>query len=228
MKKTLLYLFLFLQLSGFCQVKNPDAILNSLKRKYIAVKDYTVDATIVVDVWFLNMPVKKAKLYYKYPDKIHVETKGFALLPKRTASFDPHAFIGKNYTAVFVRTEKLGNTIVDVVKTIPNDAGNDVILTTFWIDEKKMEIRKMEMNTKSGGTFQVEIEYNNLPFDLPQRLNVVFDMKDMNMPKNFNGEIPKPDKNAKAKEKGKGKVMITYANYKVNTGLSDKIFNEDK
>jgi outer membrane lipoprotein-sorting protein len=118
--------------------------------------------------------------------------------------------------------------VIDIIKTIPNDVDNDVVLTTFWIDEKKLEIRKMEMNTKSGGTFQVELDYNNLPYDLPQKLNVVFDMKGMDMPKNFNGEIPKEDKTGKEKAKGKGTVTITYANYKVNTGLDDKIFKDNK
>jgi outer membrane lipoprotein-sorting protein len=224
MKNAAILLLLLLNLAAFGQQKDPNALLAALKRKYSGIKDYTVDARILVDVWFLNMPEKKAKLYYKYPDKVHVETKGFALLPKRAASFDPGSFIGNKFTAVFIRNEKWGNSTIDVIKTIPNDVNSDVILSTFWIDEKKLEIRKLEINSKTGGTFQVELEYNNLPFDLPVKLNVAFDVKEMNMPKTFTGEIPKMDKSAGGKEGKKGKVVITYSNYRVNTGLDDKLF----
>jgi len=228
MKHAILFLFLVINLSAFCQPKNVDAVLGSLKRKYAGIRDYTVDARIVVDVWFLNMPEKKAKLFYKYPDKVHVETKGFALLPKRAASFDPGALIGDKYTAIFVNSEIWGNSVIDVIKTIPNEANSDVILSTYWIDEKMLEVRKLEIDSKSGGAFSVELFYNNLPFDLPKRLTVAFDVKEMNMPKTFTGEIPKKDKSGDGKEGKKGKVTIFYSNYRVNTGLNDKLFIEKK
>lgn len=224
MKQVFLIIIMLLQVSGFCQQKNPDELLNALKRKYKVIKDYSVDATIVVDVWFLNMPEKKARIYYKYPDKVHVETKGFALLPKKTAGFDPGSFIGDKYTAVFIKSEKWGNSIIHVIKTIPNDANNDVILSTFWIDEKKLLIRKMEINTKSGGAFQVNLDYANLPYDLPQKLLVEFDVKGMNLPKTMTGELPKKERVKTGKEEKKGRVTITYSNYQVNKGIDDKFF----
>ena len=228
MKNAGLFLLLVLNLSAFCQPKDADAMLGSLKRKYAGIRDYTVDASVVVDVWFLNMPVKKAKIYYKYPDKVHVETKGFALLPKRAASFDLGSFIGDKFTAFYMKSENWGNSVMDVIKTIPNDASSDVILSTFWIDAKKMQIRKLEINSKSGGTFQVELDYNNLPKDLPQKMTVAFDVKEMNMPKGMTGEIPKKDKSDKSKEGRKGKVTITYSNYRVNMGIDDKVFKTTK
>jgi len=228
MKQSIVFIFLFISLSAFSQPKDADAVLANLKRKYAIIRDYTVDATVTVDVWFLNMPVKKARIYYKYPDKVQVETTGFALLPKRAASFDPTAFIGSNFTAVYMKSEKWGNSVMDVIKTIPDDANSEIILSTFWIDVKKMQIRKLEINSKSGGNFQVEMDYNNLPCDLPQKLSVAFDVKEMNMPKGMTGEMPKKDKAGKKKGNGKGKVTITYSNYKVNKGIDDRIFKEKK
>ena len=68
--------------------------------------------------------------------------------------------------------------------------------------------------------------YNKLPYDLPEKLTVVFDVKDMNMPKSMTGEPVK--KNNDSKDARKGKVSISYSNYKVNTGLDDKLFVEKK
>jgi outer membrane lipoprotein-sorting protein len=228
MKYLIFILLLFNYIAGFGQQKSPDDLLNALKKKYRAVKDYSVDAVIHVDVYFLNMPDKKAKIYFKAPGKVHVETKGFALLPKRTANFDPTTLIGDKYTAVFIKTEKQGNSIIDVIKTIPNDPNSDVILSTFWIDEKRLLIKKMEVNSKSGGAFRVEINYAGFPYDLPQQLNVEFDLKDMNLPKNMTGEVPKKQKAKPGKDEKTGKVTITYSHYLVNRGLPDKLFEERK
>ncbi len=224
MKKTGLFLLLIIHLATFGQNKDPYAILASVKAKYDVIKDYTVNASIEVDVRMLNIPVKKVKVYYKYPDKIHVESKGFALLPKRAGSFNPNALIGEKYTAIYAGSGKSGNVLMDIIKTIPNETSSDVILTTFWIDSQSRQIRKMEINTKSAGTYQAELEYNRLPFDLPSKLTVVFDVREMSMPKTFTGEVPKKGKgNGQANQ---GKVTITYSDYRVNTGLDDKLFRE--
>lgn len=228
MKKAGLILLLIIHLGAAGQNRNAGALLDTIKKKYAAVKDYTVDATIVVDVWFLNMPEKKAKIYYKNPGKIHVETKGFALLPKKAASFDPVSFIGTGYTAFFMNSEKLGNVMVDVIKTIPNDPKSDIILSTFWIDPRKKQIRRLEINSRTAGTFHVDIEYNRLPYDLPLKLSVVFDVKETEMPKSFTGEPVKKNDAARKKADGKGKVTITYSNYVVNKGIDDKVFREKK
>jgi hypothetical protein len=229
MKKVVPFLILLINLSVYGQLKDPYAVLGSVKNKYSEVKDYVVDATIVVNVTFLNIPEKKAKIYYKYPDKVHVEAQGFALLPKRATSFNPAAFIGDKFTAIYVKKEQWEScNIIDVIKTIPDDPENDVILTTFWIDGKNSQIRKLEVNTKSAGTYQVNLQYNSLPFDLPETLSVVFDMKDMNMPKSMTGEITKKGEAAEIKKPSKGKVSITYSNYRVNIGLDDKIFTKTK
>lgn len=228
MKKTCLLLILFAGMQAFSQSKDPGALLNAVRSKYMTVRDYTVDAKVVVDVWFLKIPDKTAKIYYKAPDKIHVETKGFALLPRKAAGFNPGTFIGNNFTALYMKSEKWGTAVIDVVKTVPNDANSDVILSTFWIDAQKKEIRKLEINSRSGGTFQVELEYNKLPFDLPAKIQVEFDVSQTDMPKSFTGEPVKKDKAAAKKAENKGKVTITYSNYRVNKGLDDKIFTTKK
>lgn len=226
MQKSGLIVFLILSLPAFGQNKDPYAILESVKSKYSVIKDYTVDAGITVNVRMLNIPPKKVTLYYKYPDKMHVESKGFALLPKRAGNFNPGEIIGDKYTAIYAGNEKRGNTTLEIIRTIPNET-SDVILTTFWIDSQNRQIRKLEINTKSAGTFQAELEYHFLPYDLPSKLTVVFDVREMNMPKTFTGEVSGTPGNENNGGK-KGRVTISYSGYRVNTGLDDKLFREKK
>jgi hypothetical protein len=116
MKKYITLMFLILtSLSVPGQTNDPYAILSALKEKYSRVKDYSVNARIKVDVKFVNIPVKDAKVYYKYPYNVHVQTRGFALLPKRASGFDPQTFIGEQYTAIYINREKWDSSIIDVV-----------------------------------------------------------------------------------------------------------------
>jgi len=64
------------------QTKDPDLILTRVKEAFTVIEDYEVDVHIKIDVEFLKVPEGDAKLYFKQPDKIHVESEKFALLPK--------------------------------------------------------------------------------------------------------------------------------------------------
>jgi outer membrane lipoprotein-sorting protein len=225
--KNMTVVFLILISLPVCgQTKDPYAILSILKEKYSGVRDYSVEARIIVNAKFLNIPPKNATIYYKYANKFHVQAKGFVLLPKKVSGFDPQAFIGDQYTAIYINSEKWDSSLIDVVKTIPSDTEADVILSTFWIDTKNSEVRKFEINSKSSGTSLVELFYNKLPFDLPERLVFTFNIKEMNIPKTITGESYKveiPDSTSREK---KGKVTIIYSNYLVNNGAGDKFFNK--
>ena len=210
------------------QTRDPYGILLRVKEKYSGVKDYSVNARIIVDARFLNVPPKEAVFYYKYGNKIHVQTKGFALLPKKVSGFDPQTFIGDQYTAIYINSEKWGDSTIDVIKTIPSDAESDVILSTFWIDDENNEVRKFEINSKSGGTYLVELFYDKLPFDLPERLVFTFDIKEMNIPKTMTGEFNKEEISDSTTKEKKGKVTIFYSNYSVNSGAGDKYFSKRK
>jgi outer membrane lipoprotein-sorting protein len=210
------------------QTKDPHLILSALNEKYSGIKDYSVDANIKVDVKFLNIPPKEAKVYYKFPYKIHVQTKGFALLPKKVSCFDPQTFTGEQYTAIYINSEKWDSCIIDVVKTIPLNSDNDVILSTFWIDDKNKQLRKFEVNSKTTGTYQVELFYNKLPYDLPEKLIITLDVKEISIPNTLTGELSGEEIAENIKKNTKGKVTISYSNYLVNAGIDDKIFNMKK
>ena len=223
-----LMFLVLISLSASGQIKDPNLILSALKEKYSGVKDYSVDARIKVDVKFLNIPLKEAKIFYKYPNKVNVQTKGFALLPKKASYFDLQAFIGQQYTAIYINSEKWDSSIIDIVKTIPLNDDSDVILSTFWIDDENRQIRKFEINSKTGGTYQVELSYNKLPYDLPEKLIVTFNVKEMSIPKTLTGELNEEEFADSIRKNKKGKVTILYSNYLVNTGLDDKIFSMKK
>ncbi len=230
--KFLIVSILFLAQSFFAQSKNPDEILNEVITNFNRVKDYQVDVTIKVDVEFLKVPESKAIIFFKQPDKVHVESEGFALLPKEGLDFSPTSLLKKNYTAIYEQDVMLDGVQTSIVKIIPiGDQGN-VILSTLWIDQKKQVIRKVESTTKTNGTFSINFFYDdNIKYPLPSKIIFSFNIDQMNLPDAF-GDSPNNDqlkkKGRKHNSLTKGQVIVTYSNYKINKGIPDSIFeNKD-
>ncbi len=228
MKFILIYVLLIVT-SIIAQSKNPNEIINEAISNFSKVKDYQVDVNIKVDIEFLKVPDSKAKIYFKQPGKVHLESEGFALLPKDGLDFSPSSLVKKNYTAIYEQDVMLDGINTSIVKVIPiGDQGN-VILSTLWIDQSKKIIRKVESTTKTNGTFSINFFYDdNLKYPLPSKIIFSFNIDQMNIPNAF-GDEPNADQPKKKKGRfnstTKGQVIVTYSNYKVNKGIPDSIFD---
>ena len=95
MKNLIIIICLFFIQFGFAQSKDPDEILKNVITNFNKVNDYVVDVNIKVDVDFLKVPETKAKIYFKQPDKVHLEAEGFAMLPKNGMEFSPSSLLKK-------------------------------------------------------------------------------------------------------------------------------------
>jgi hypothetical protein len=221
--------FLF-SMVGFSQSKDPEAILNKVKAEFSKIEDYTVDIKVKVDVDFLKMPDREAKIYYKRPDKIHIQSEGFAMLPKEGLNFSPLSLLNSNYTSFYVREDTLNKIVTSVIKVIPLDGRSNVILSTLWVDTKRDLILKVESSRKPEGTFTIDMDYlkTEKGFWLPSSLVFTFSIDRSILPRKFNFDTDSDLKKAMedSTKVQTGKVFIDYSNYKVNTGLSDEIFTQ--
>lgn len=229
MKKSIFIIILSFSAVIFAQPKTADKILKEVVDKFERIKDYTVDVQIKIDFSMVKVPDTKATIYFKQPDKVKVDSKGFAMLPKQSTNFSPMQFIQGDYTAIYVKSELSGGNSLDVVKIIPNSDSSDVILSTLWIDQDQKVIRKIETTGKSSGTLHVELSYENKNQGLPSQVVFSFNLGNMDIPENATDG--KDDSN---REKGpgrrnlkmSGKVYMTYTGYKINTGLPDSLFEQ--
>jgi hypothetical protein len=208
---------------------DPDKILKKVITTFDKVKDYEVDVQVKVDVEFIKVPDTKAKIFFKQPDKINFESQGFAMLPKEGINFSPMSFLKKDYTALYQKEDYIDANIVSVIKVIPSSNQGDIVLTTLWVDQSVGIIRKVESTTKTNGTFTIDLKYDERTKDycLPSSMVFGFNIDKMNLPKAFSDQAESESR----KNIGKstyGKVYITYSNYKVNKGISDKIFEKKK
>ena len=230
LKFVFLFLMFFITVNEFSpQSTDPDEILDGVKEAFTKIEDYEVDIRVIIDVDFLKVPDSEAKLYFKQPNKIHVESEKFALLPRQGLDFSPLGLLSGKYTALYEREDTIRNIPTSVVKIIPLGNDGDIILSTFWVDQTRNLIIKVESTKKPTGTFTINFTYEKCGdhYELPSQMEFTFTIDRMMFPRGMDGQLDNDDDSNKKSNSTMGKVYITYTNYKVNQGLPDELFETE-
>jgi len=229
LKFVFLFLMFFITVNEFSpQSTDPDEILDGVKEAFTKIEDYEVDIRVIIDVDFLKVPDSEAKLYFKQPNKIHVESEKFALLPRQGLDFSPLGLLSGKYTALYEQEDTIRNIPTSVVKIIPLGNDGDIILSTFWVDQSRNLIIRVESTKKPTGTFTIDFTYEKYDYyyELPSKMEFTFTVDRMMFPRGMDGQSDDEDSNDKSDSKT-GKVYITYTNYEVNQGLPDELFETE-
>lgn len=229
MKKIIIACVAFITLSFSANAQDADALLKKVKAKLEQVNDYVAEGKMKTDVAFIKAPIGKVKIYYQKPNKLKlVKDKGISILPKGGVSINSSSVLGlTNYTAIDAGEQVLNGTKVKVIKLLPLDDASDIVITTLYIDEAALLIKKSATTTKENGSFEMEMYYGNYAnLGLPDKMIFSFNVKDYKMPKgvtlDFDDDM-KPEEKLKLKKK-KGRVEFIYTNYIINKGIDTAIF----
>lgn len=210
----------------FAQHENE--LVKKVKLKLDKVNDYTAQGRMRIDVSFIDAPESKVTVYYKKPDKFKVKKNGgISILPKGGVSVNIGALLGnENYDIVPGKDIRINGTDTKVLKLLPQNENSDVVLTTLYIEEKNLVVKKATVTTKESGTYEIDLSYGKyIDWGLPDKVVFSFNTKDYKLPKGLTFEYEKGDrKKAEALKNKKGKVEITYSGYTINKGVDDKIF----
>lgn len=228
MRKLLVLFFIVTYQCAFSQTA--DEIVAKLKAKLVSVKDYEAVGKLKTDVAFLKIPISAVRIFYRYPDQFRIKKDGgISVLPKGGIKVNMSAMIADgNYTALHAGRIKWKEQDLAMVKLIPNDMNSDVVITTLYVDDKEMLIRKSITSTKENGTYEMEMDYGKYAkWGLPDKAIMIFNTKDYKLPKGITFEYdagiankpksPKPLSN-------KGRIEIIYNAYEVNKGLKPDVF----
>ncbi|GAA4738915.1 hypothetical protein [Flavisolibacter ginsenosidimutans] len=226
MKILLSFLFAFLVTTTFAQTE--EALLQKVKAKLEKVNDYEATGKLKLDVSFINAQESDVTVYFKKPNKFKVKKAGgISILPKGGVSVNTASLLPVGG----YQTVAAGKAIVDgvtttIVKLIPTNENSDVVLSTLYVDEKDAVIRKAVVTTKESGTYDVQMTYGKYTaWGLADKVVFSFNTKDYKLPKGITFEYDKGGTKVEDKNKNKkGTVTITYTGYKINKGLSEKVF----
>ena len=229
MKCILCLFFLLTIIPSFSQ--DETELVNKVKAKLEKVSDYQAEGKLKMDVSFIDAPESKVTIFYKKPNKFKVKKSGgISILPKGGISINVSSlFANQNYDIVAGKDAMLNGITTKVVKLLPTDENSDVVLTTLYIEEKNLVIRKATVTTKESGTYEIEMNYGKYAeWGLPDKLVFSFNTKDYKLPKGITFEYEKGGKKKEESIKNKkGKIEISYSSYTINKGVEDKMFEKE-
>ena len=105
---------------------------------------------------------------------------------------------------------------------------SEIVLTTMYIDEANLLIKKAITTTKENGTYEVEMNYGKFAtYGLPDKVIFSFNTKNYKLPKGLTLEFEDNEKPVSEEQKlknRKGRVEITYTGYAINKGIADAVF----
>ena len=215
---------------GLSFSQSADAMVAKLKSKLLSVKDYEAKGMLKTDVAFLRLPISSVRIFYKFPDLFRIKKDGgISVLPKGGIRINMNSLITEgNYTSLSAGRIVWKGSDLSVLKLIPNGESSDIVLTTLYVDDKAMLIRKAITTTKDNGTYEIEMEYGKYAqWGLPDKAVMIFNTKDYKLPKGitfeYDASISQKTKEKKPLSK-QGRIEISYASYEINKGLAADIF----
>lgn len=227
MKKILLLTSYLLLLTSFSMAQLPALeLVKKVKVKMDRVNDYVATGKMKTDVVFIKAPISNIKAYYKKPNKFQVKRNGgISLLPKAGVSINVSSLLlTDEYTVIDAGTALIENVTVRVVKLLPLSEASDIVLSTLYIDEKEILIRKASTTTKENGTYEMQMKFGAYAsWGLPDKVIFSFNTKDYKLPKGITLEYDDGSKKPELPKNKKGKVEIIYSAYIINKGVSDAL-----
>lgn len=211
--------------------------------KFNLIDDYQVNMKIQLEIPAFRMPKKKYKVYYKRPNKIKVESKGFGILPKTGLFTSPNDNFD-NLTNMQLTTFKdsvnihdiviKGDLIVDSLKLeMPNEYSRITFdpVVEVKIDTSNWVIKNVTTRLDTLKLFQINNYYKNYDdkYYMPHQSIVKYYVKDRKLFNWLNkdaGSIMGQDNLPMSNEPiVEGTITVNYKKYKINKGIDDSVFD---
>jgi outer membrane lipoprotein-sorting protein len=229
MYRTFLLCLLILPALLPARAQEPAAeLIRKVKSKLDQVTSYEADGLMKTNVSFLKVPQAHVKIYFKRPDKFRVKNEqGISLVPKTISSISLNSLVEGNFSVLDAGTERVNGHVLRVIKLLPSDETQEIVLSTLYIDEKNLLVEKTRTTTRENGTYEVDLTYGKYSaYALPDRVVCRFNSKDYKLPKGItfdydDGTKKKPEDSATG---SKGEVQIIYNSYQVNKIIPDTVF----
>lgn len=185
-----------------------DQVVAAVKSRFDPIKDYKTDITMNLKGPGVSINNMKMTLYFKKPNRIHVDAKeGMGMVPPGNYFGNPVDELTKNKKAVYLRSEKRNGADCRVIRLDPAQKQSNDPCMLLWVDKAKSVIVAVESpdhGLKSNWSYtRVDGKYY--------------------LPSQISAEMNAPSQSGKPK---KATTTIKFSNYKVNKGISDKVFEQ--
>ena len=197
-------------------------LIQKVKAKLDLVNDYIADGKMKTDVTFIKAPVGNVKVYYKKPNKFKLKRDGgISILPKGGVTVNMSSIVTtSDFDIIAAGEETISGVKTKKIKLLPRSDNSDVVLTTMYIDEANLLIRKAVTTTKENGTYEIEMSYGKYSsYGLPDKVIFSFNTKDYKMPKGITMEFDDDDKKPKT-DKLKNRIRTIFNKLSIKESFS--------
>ncbi len=213
-------LFIFQILWMGLSAQEIDADLLKVKSRLDSIISFSTQLKLEADISFINMPVKKAQMYYAKGKKVKFSSDDFVMLPKRGLDFSLNSLLEYSFITVDRGLEQRGTKMYKAINIIPTDKRADFSIATILIDTKLKRVMESEINTKKDGSYLLSFQYNTDAKLLPDKVTVNFEIEKIRIPINFMGKDTELDrKKMKAAGTKTGAIYLTMSNYQIKSLL---------
>lgn len=201
-----------------------EKILENIERTLEGVQDYTARLDIIADIEGMSVPPMKVTMYFKQPDKVHFESDGFALIPREGLAMSL-ATLRANFAVDRVEWDTLHGTHAYRVTLLPRSERTRTRRVQLLVDPEHWTAERIVTNTVDGRSITATFQYVQVEESwLPSHLDVTFASAQED-----SSSLPpweqQPRTSPGRRVPLKGTLEIRYSGYRVNTGLSDELFD---
>lgn len=219
-------------------------VRDSLITQFDRVQDFAVKVRIDMDMPGFRMPKKMVEVLYKRPDKFKVESASFAIVPKTGLMLSPEKIFASMSDVKIISTDS--NRIQLQSGFNPDSARmqmgtsqmkdlKEQMQIRLWVDPERWVITRMQTFADTVAFMTMQSTYTEAKPNiwLPESTHLSFAV-----PSNFTRGHGQPEiddehipdaikEQMKSQKEVKGSVTLEFLNYKVNTGLSDDLFEKE-
>ncbi len=195
-----------------CEADGAMSMLDRALRATEQVRDYTATVTVRVDSPNLQIPRRTARVYFKRPDMVHVESEGLVFIPRDALMMGNLSTHVEEYaTASFIGDGTLGGRPVRSIKLTPREDRPGAGRVLVWIDSERFLLLRSEI--WRGGRRQLTVNFEH------ERIDGRYWMPGRIVAEMAAGAMMRRDEG--------GRIELVFSNYRINTDLPDSIFERD-
>ncbi len=201
-----------------------DATLTRVEQTFSWIQDLSATITITVDMERLNVPPMAGKMFFKQPDKLHIDADGFMMVPRDGLALGLSS-LGSIYEVGDIASDTLNGKTCRRVILVGRDRKKQsfalYIDTTRWTPEGF--VRTLPEGRNLTGLFTFSEKNGHW---IPSRLDVrIASPSDESKEPAGLPETDFPRRRAQIPKRGT--ITIEYSDVKINAGIADAIFNKE-
>ncbi len=223
-----LIIFLILCASSAVGQITATAIIDSVQSRFNRIQDYSVRIKLTVDMEKFRMPRKRIDMYFKQPDKLKIESDGFAIVPRQ--GIGATAILDSLQSLELVGDDEIADRQYWIIAGLRKE-GNWQLSTSIWIDKRDWVITQVISQLDTVEIARVQLDYSMVDrvFLLPTKTTVTIkaapamtaQLGHFDSDRQGSSFEQRVDKSVKS-----GTVIMEFSRYRVNRGIKDSFFND--